>query len=186
MIFDIFNLPPRLFKYYGYDTKLNTKRLIGEVYLACPFDFNDPCDCQREIINNSKQRVDCKGINWLRDKMKDLDFSDTECDNLANSLLADDSNVKLVHRKMLERLGILCLTSTQSNTLMWGYYASNEGLCIEYDVAKIVRNIVIGYINKMSYTTTRYLYSDEKYYKIPEQRTRTLDSKNIKRVFGFK
>ena len=49
--YDIFNLPPRLFKYYAYDSQLNAKRLSGEVYLACPYDFNDPCDCQREVIN---------------------------------------------------------------------------------------------------------------------------------------
>lgn len=180
--FSIFNLPSRLFKYYGYDTKLNVKRIGGEVYLACPYDFNDPCDCQRDVINNSQQRVDSKGMDWLKRKMKELDFSDVECDDLANSLLANDSNVKLIHRRMLERLGILCMTSTQSDSLMWGYYANNEGLCIEYDVTKIVRNIVIGYINKMSFTTTRYLYQDEKYFQIPEQRTPTLCSDNLKKA----
>lgn len=181
-IFNIFNLPSRLFKYYGYDTKLNTKRIGGEIYLACPYDFNDPCDCQRAIINNSRQRVEDKGKDWLKHKMKELEFSDIECEELANSLLTDDSNVKLVHRRMLERLGILYMTSTQSDTLMWGYYANNEGLCIEYDVTKIVRNIVIGYINKMSYTTTRYLYEDVKYYQIPEQRTPTLSSDTLKKA----
>lgn len=180
--FNIFSLPSRLFKYYGYDTKLNTKRIGGEIYLACPYDFNDPCDCQREIINNSQQRVEDKGKDWLKQKMKELEFIDIECEELANSLLTDDSNVKLVHRRMLERLGILCMTSTQSDTLMWGYYANNEGLCIEYDVTKIVRNIVIGYINKMSYTTTRYLYEDVKYYQIPEQRTPTLSSHTLKKT----
>ena len=69
--FDIFNLPLRLFKYYGYDIKLNAKRLAGEVYLACPYDFNDPCDCQREVINNANDRVKIKGKDWLIQKMKD-------------------------------------------------------------------------------------------------------------------
>lgn len=182
MPYNIYNLPPRLFKYYGYDTKLNPKRLSGEIYLACPYDFNDPCDCQREVINNSQERVNSKGIEWLRRKMKELGFREQERENLANSLLHGDDDVKLVHRKMLERLGILCLTSTQSDTLMWGYYANNEGLCIEYDVTKIVRNIVIGYINKMSYTSTKYLYSDEKYYRIPEQRTPTLNAEDLKQA----
>lgn len=172
--YDIFNLPPRLFKYYAYDGKLNQKRLAGEVYLACPFDFNDPCDCQREVINNTNDRVAIKGRDWLVQKMQELEFSIDESEAIANSLQVDNTNLKKVHKRMLERLGILCLTGTQSDTLMWGYYASNEGICIEYDSNKIVRNLVIGFVNKMSYTTTRYLYEKDKYFKIPEQRTPAL------------
>ncbi len=180
--FDILNPPPRLFKYYRYDSKLNVKRLSGEVYLACPFDFNDPCDCQREVVNNSVDRVADKGADWLKQKLKELDFREQEIDELANSLLLDNSKVKQVHKKMLERLGILCLTETQSDSLMWGYYANNDGICIEYDVDKIVRNLVIGYINKMSYTTTRFLYLDEKYYQIPEHRTASLKPAILKKA----
>lgn len=169
---DIFNLPDRLFKYYGYDSKLNAKRLSGEIYLACPFDFNDPCDCQREVINNSVAKVDDKGIEWLVLKMEELGFEEEECIKLSHALIADDSGAKeRVHKRMLQQLGILCLTSTQADTLMWGYYAKNEGICIEYDTSKIIKHLVIGYINKMSYTTTRFLYEKRFYYQIPEERT---------------
>lgn len=177
--FDIFNLPPRLFKYYGYDSKLNAKRLSGEVYLACPYDFNDPCDCQREVTNNSSDRVTAKGNDWLTQKMLELDFNENESRTIAASLLIEDDQVKKVHKRMLERLGILCLTQTQSDTLMWGYYANNEGICIEYDVNKIVKNIVVGYVNKMSYTTTRFLYSNELYYQVPSQRTPKLNHNDL-------
>ena len=119
--YDIFNLPPRLFKYYAYDGKLNQKRLAGEVYLACPFDFNDPCDCQREVINNTNERVAIKGQDWLVQKMQELEFNIDESKEIATSLQTDDTNLKKVHNRMLERLGILCLTGTQSDTLMWGY-----------------------------------------------------------------
>lgn len=177
--FDIFNLPDRLFKYYGYDSKLNAKRLAGEIYLACPYDFNDPCDCQREVINNSQDRVAAKGEDWLKRKMRELDFNTSDSLDIANSLLVDDSKVKQVHKRMLERLGILCLTSSHADSLMWGYYTNNDGICIEYDRDKIVRNLVIGYINKMSYTTTRFLYEEEKYYQIPKQRTPSLKEQHI-------
>lgn len=177
--FDIFNLPDRLFKYYGYDSKLNAKRLAGEIYLACPYDFNDPCDCQREVINNSQDRVAAKGKDWLKRKMRELDFNTSDSLDIANSLLVDDSKVKQVHKRMLERLGILCLTSSHADSLMWGYYTNNDGICIEYDRDKIVRNLVIGYINKMSYTTTRFLYEEEKYYQEPKQRTPSLKELHI-------
>lgn len=172
--FNIFNLPPRLFKYYSYDSKLNAQRLAGEVYLACPYDFNDPCDCQREVINNTKDRIASKGEEWLKQKMNELDYDDNDSQNIASSLSNDNSRVKEVHRRMLERLGILCLTQTQADSLMWGYYANNEGLCLEYDTSKIVCNIVIGYINKMSYTTTRFLYTNDKYAQDPASRTPAL------------
>ena len=172
--FDIFNLPLRLFKYYGYDIKLNAKRLAGEVYLACPYDFNDPCDCQREVIN--------KGKDWLIQKMKELDYNEEECRDISESLLNDDSKVNDVRKKMLERLGILCLTQTQSDSLMWGYYASNEGICLEYDTSRIVSNLVIGYINKMSYTTTRFLYSDDEYKMSPAERNKSLNPDILKKV----
>lgn len=180
--FDIFNLPLRLFKYYGYDIKLNAKRLAGEVYLACPYDFNDPCDCQREVINNANDRVKIKGKDWLIQKMKELDYNEEECRDISESLLNDDSKVNDVRKKMLERLGILCLTQTQSDSLMWGYYASNEGICLEYDTNRIVSNLVIGYINKMSYTTTRFLYSDDEYKMSPEERNKSLNPDILKKV----
>lgn len=175
-VFNIYNLPPRLFKYYSYDTKLNAQRLAGEVYLACPYDFNDPCDCQREVINNTKARIASKGEDWLKQKMQELDYDDIDSQNVASSLLKDDSCVKEVHRRMLERLGILCLTQTQADSLMWGYYANNEGICLEYDTSKIVCNIVIGYINKMNYTTTRYLYTKDRYDQDPASRTPVLET----------
>lgn len=170
-IYNIFNLPPRLFKYYSYDSILNKKRLFGEIYLACPFDFNDPCDCQREIINNINDRVREKGTLWITRKMSELNFNKHESENIVDSLLIENKYVDIVHNRMLQKLGILCLTVTQSDSLMWGYYARNEGICIEYDVTKLIRNIVVGFINKMDYQTTSFLFKDEKYYQLPEHRT---------------
>ena len=180
--YDIFNLPDRLFKYYSYDSKLNAKRLSGEIYLACPYDFNDPCDCQRVVINNSVEKVNSKGRGWLELKMEELGFSEDECKIITNELLANNEVAKeRVHKKMLQQLGILCLTSTLADTLMWGYYANNEGICIEYDTNRIIKNLVIGYINKMSYTTTRFLYNRRNYYQIPEQRTPALKDSIIQK-----
>lgn len=180
--YDIFNLPDRLFKYYSYDSKLNAKRLSGEIYLACPYDFNDPCDCQRVVINNSVEKVNSKGREWLELKMEELEFSEDECKIITNELLANNEVAKeRVHKKMLQQLGILCLTSTLADTLMWGYYANNEGICIEYDTNRIIKNLVIGYINKMSYTTTRFLYNRRNYYQIPEQRTPALKDSIIQK-----
>ena len=85
-LYDAVNLPSRLFKYYGFNSKLTKNRLSGEVYLACPFDFNDPCDCQREVKNNSKDRVDTKGMDWLKIKLQELGYDESESSEVAGNL----------------------------------------------------------------------------------------------------
>lgn len=64
-------------------------------------------------------------------KLRELGFSKNESRRLSESLLKSDDDLKRIHKKMLEHLGILCLTSTQTDTLMWGYYAGNDGVCID-------------------------------------------------------
>ena len=141
VIYDLLNLPPQLFKYYGYDSTLNEKRLSGEVYLATPFDFNDPCDCQRDVINNSKEKVNKKGVNWLCRKLQELGYSDKETERLSISLQKDDTDKYEVYKRQLEKVGILCLTTNHADSLMWGYYTNNEGFCIEYDVTQIIHQL---------------------------------------------
>ena len=63
--YDLLHMPDRLYKYYRYNDALNAKRLSGQVYLASPLDFNDPCDCQRKVINNAQTRCEQKGGDWL-------------------------------------------------------------------------------------------------------------------------
>ena len=119
--YDLLHLPTRLFKYYRYDDKLNAKRLTGEVYMATPFDFNDPCDCQRDVINNAVQRESVKGSGWLLRKLVELNYSKAEASIRAKSLLVDDTYKYDVYKRQLERVGILCLTPNHADTLMWGY-----------------------------------------------------------------
>lgn len=184
--YDAVDLPDRLFKYYGFDMKLTKKRLSGEVFLACPYDFNDPCDCQREVKNNTECRVSDKGLDWLKIKLQELGYDESESSNVADSLLRCDDKLEEVHRRQLQRVGILCLTSNFSDSLMWGYYANNEGFCIEYDKTKIIKAIVIGFINTMDYETTRNLYSKEKYYQLPEHKTKDLKQSFWDKAMEFK
>ena len=186
VVYDAVNMPSRLFKYYGYNSKLTKQRLSGEVYLACPFDFNDPCDCQREVQNNSNERVKTKGDAWLKIKLQELGYDESESGEVAYSLLNGNDMLEEVRNKQLQRVGILCLTSNSSNSLMWGYYANNEGFCIEYDTTKIIKGIVFGFINTMDYETTRHLYTNEKYFQLPEQKTRDLQQAFWNKAMEFK
>ncbi len=121
VVYDAVKLPMRLFKYYGFDSKLTKNRLSGEAFLACPYDFNDPCDCQREVTNNLRERV--KRKEWLKIKLQELGYDKPEHELIAESLLNGDDRLEKVHRRQLQRVGILCMTSNSSGSLMWGYYA---------------------------------------------------------------
>lgn len=171
---DILNLPSKLFKYYKYDSELNEKRLKGEIFLATPFDFNDPCDCQRDVINNSSAREKAKHKGWVCNKLEELGYSKSDSLKISKSLLKDDTYKYEVYKKQLEKVGILCMTSNVADSLMWGYYANNDGYCIEYDTKKIVHQLVIGYINKLDYETTRRLFQKDRYSEDPAKRTPSL------------
>lgn len=182
MKFDAYTMPPRLFKYYRFDDYLNKKRLSGEMYLATPFDFNDPCDCQRDVYNNSEIMKSKKNDGWLEKKLTELGYSETESPMLVEKLLNDDKKtVYDVYKRQLERVGIFCFTPNHADTLMWGYYANNDGLCIEYDTKKLMREIVIGFINELSYEDTRRLFEERRYNETPTSRT-TLSSQQISRL----
>ena len=177
--YDILNLPPKLFKYYRYDSELNEKRLKGEVFLATPFDFNDPCDCQRDVTNNSTAREKAKHKGWVCNKLEELGYSKSDSLKISKSLLKDDTYKYEVYKKQLEKVGILCMTSNVAESLMWGYYANNDGYCIEYDTKKIVHQLVIGYINKLDYTTTRRLFQKDRYSEDPAKRTPSLTEEQL-------
>lgn len=175
--YDLLNLPTRLYKYYNDDKLLNAKRLSGEVYLASPLDFNDPCDCQRDVKNNALKIEQAKRESgWVAKKLIELGYSKDESQLMSESLKnGDDRYVRDVYERQVSKSGILCLTQNYADVLMWGYYAGNEGYCIEYDVIKLINAIVIGYVNNLDYPTTKWLYNDRRYYQIPLQRTPELD-----------
>lgn len=182
MKYNAYTMPPRLFKYYRFDDYLNKKRLSGEMYLATPFDFNDPCDCQRDVDNNSNKMKLEKGDGWLEKKLTELGYSETESPVLVDKLLSDDKKtVYDIYKRQLERVGILCFTPNHADTLMWGYYANNDGFCIEYDTKKLMREIVIGFINELSYEDTRRLFEERRYCDAPISRT-ILSSQQISKL----
>lgn len=164
------NLPERLFKFYSYSDSLNEKRLSGEVFLASPLDFNDPCDCQRDVINNAGEKERNNGVGWVKRKLLELGYDDAKSSVLAASLLAGDTDKYEVYQKQLEKVGVLCLTPHSTDTLMWGYYASNQGLCIEYDRDNLVKRLVIGFVNSLDYFTVNHLCTKQRYSTDPTVR----------------
>lgn len=164
-------LPDKLFKYYRYDSNLNAKRLSGEIYLASPLDFNDPCDCRRDVRNNIGDIKKSNDYDWIKGKVFELGFRRDLVAQYTKGLMDNDKDtVEELYQSQLEKLGVFCVTSSPCDPLMWGYYASNDGYCIEYDVSKIIKQMVIGYINALDYDLTNHLYKTKRYNEDPLNR----------------
>lgn len=174
------NIPMRIFKYYSFDPSYNKDRLTGNVYLASPLDFNDPNDCQLEVVNNTNSISNDE--DWIKGKLMGLNIS-TDLDGIVSKLKTDDKEtVEMVRKKQLENLGVLCLTQTYDNNIIWGYYTNNKGFCIEYDRELIITRLVIGFVNNLSWEKTLHLFKNKNYYCNPESRGTFADKKRIERA----
>lgn len=152
-------IPSHLYKYYAFDEKFNSDRLIGKVFLSNPYSFNDPSDCRFGIINNYHSMG--KDKTWLFGKLKELGLEPaTYLDKVVDN---DKESVELVWKKQLEKVGILCLSQDPTNKLLWGYYTNNAGFCIELDSSLIVERLLLGYINELNFETISDLYNEKEY-----------------------
>lgn len=128
--------PDILYKYYSYNTMYNENRLRGELFFSSPIHFNDVFDAQHEIINNSDKINVRDAIN----RLKEIGFDNPEdvLKTLRNGSEQSKDKCKMeVRHRQIEHVGILCLTNSPLNLLMWAYYGNNEGYCIEYDMSKL-------------------------------------------------
>lgn len=128
-----------------------------------------------EKINQSGDR----GELWLKGKLMELGYAEKEINRISTCLIndkSDDHVIDDVWKRQLEKLGILCLTKSCDNILMWGYYTNNEGFCIEYDFEKLLHDCVIGYINNLSFKLTKYLYETKFYSCSYTERCKNMNS----------
>src|SRR6266446_10364667 len=136
--------PKQLFKYRvinDYTEKIFTKQ---ELYFAAPKDFNDPFDCAfhlpcqgdgaREVIASvAFQAARRTRPQWTLEKAFE------EAEKAATTIVtkhheeASRQLSKSLARDYNDRVGILSLTATANNTLMWTHYADNhKGICLEF------------------------------------------------------
>ena len=122
-------LPKTFFKYYGLNE--NSVDALTNMYLFAthPSLFNDPFDCNKKLIK-FRTEDDVKNL-WgslysdLKEKMgydmdRMLDYS-------------QETYMNVLYRK----LGIVSLTNSNDNLLMWAHYANHTGFCVEYDMDKL-------------------------------------------------
>lgn len=129
-----------VYKYYS-NSKFNREAIINN-YLFCshPYHLNDPMDF-------SSMLWDFSGLTEKRyndffefhDLPKEVSYS-TDRNN----------NFKEIKSKFWEihtdRSGIISLSKNELNTLMWAHYSTEYGFCVEFNIDKLISEIV--YYNK--------------------------------------
>ncbi|MFM5353978.1 DUF2971 domain-containing protein [Aeromonas dhakensis] len=150
------------FKYLGFGDENLSLNVIkeGTIKFTCPLDFNDPFDCQPvSVVDDAvvnapffKRAQAEKGLSPAR-KITERGKM------IANLRRATESGD--LERAFLKTMGILSLSRTPSDILMWSHYADYH------------RGFVVGFkydIEKMSYNSTLsdliphpVKYSDERF-----------------------
>jgi hypothetical protein len=125
------NTPPYLYKYQTVTTHSLLSLVEGTVWMASPDSFNDPFDC---AINLDQNRLSESVVHAL------------ELASIARNVPVDESlwavrpddetayaELKASLKAQIRAIGVLCLSETPCEILMWSHYAQDhKGFCIEY------------------------------------------------------
>ncbi len=124
--------PNLLYKYSSINDRFLDGLLKGEFWFSSPVHFNDPFDCVSSMV----WYVPVRDRELVLDK-KSLSTGLASSDVLNKN--EQDAAAKYVVEKFINSLnssGVLCLSSTPYEILMWSHYAdSHRGVCIEFERA---------------------------------------------------
>jgi len=131
-----------LFKYRTLDKY--SKRILthNEIYFTCPFDFNDPFDCQLPVSWKASE-------DFLKQRIRDLmaqlpPDTDRPSDKAIEEMVIDEKfhldseKMKEISRNAIENnlrnIGVFCLSTKYDDILMWSHYANgHQGFCLAFE-----------------------------------------------------
>lgn len=119
-----------LYKYKP-DNKF-TRKIVTEntIWFAQPSSFNDVYDCKANSQFQQKDLEQWFSIKTGRSTCCSKNIIAT-ANGKKNLLKAIQNDIN----KVLDKIGVLCLSKTPFDILMWAYYAdSSKGICFEFDV----------------------------------------------------
>lgn len=106
--------------------------LRGQIYFSSPANFNDPFEMSALLIPRTHSEFEA----LLSGAGVPLHMSSPSLrKTLYREYLGRAKNSTLaLERAWVEALGVLCLTTSKDNILMWAHYAdSHKGICIGFD-----------------------------------------------------
>jgi len=127
--------PTTLSKYYSLNHNNINAFFNNSFYVAQPDNFNDLFDFNLFAIDfSSFDFEDIERMFPAYNKQKALDLFNKDPKEHLNSIK------ELAYKKWIEKFGILCLTESINNYLMWAHYSDNAGFLVEFDYSKFPPN----------------------------------------------
>lgn len=129
-----------LYKYRSLSKDSNDYRYTMDIFanaqlwFSAPKDFNDPFDCklapQVSVAKSFAHVMTQKQTAFNFNNIVQVEKAITQIPNLQDYVKKATFNV-------MNRCGILSLTKTNDDILMWSHYADNhKGICLEFDVTQ--------------------------------------------------
>jgi hypothetical protein len=133
-------IPTELYHFFELDRKHINSILDHYVYAGHPYDFNDPFDCNKELISFENTSFnDILELNngiFKPDLLAELFNSAKSEDKLK---LYDHLNW-LLYNVIYMKVGIFCATANCESMEMWSYYSKHRGYAIKFDLSYFPKN----------------------------------------------
>lgn len=131
--------PKRLFKYYGCED-YHYKSFMGSyLYTSHPYNFNDSIDGSSLLLNFKNITKEKYDKLWDEVKWED---EENNPNNYYVDKLKDFEHIRQRYYIFkTKRIGLISLTSSPLNILMWTHYSSEKGFAIELDTQILKDNI---------------------------------------------
>lgn len=131
------SVPTHLYKYQRLTAHSLASLLNESVWLSSPTAFNDPFDCaitlSREKLNESVDHA----ITEISRRQGIPKEKIENHDKIINLDEAAYERLRSTLRNRMREIGVLCLSATPYEILMWSHYAENhKGFCVEYDFSE--------------------------------------------------
>jgi hypothetical protein len=136
------SIPDSFYKYYGINYFTVDSLINHYLYASHPWEFNDPFDCNRNLISLE---------NASLDDILDLNNGIYPQDEINRYYKSNDPNDK----KMLEdiyskllffilymRIGLFSLTTKNDSMEMWAYYAQHKGFALKFNLNYLPQNFM--------------------------------------------
>ncbi|MBT6050080.1 MAG: DUF2971 domain-containing protein [Candidatus Scalindua sp.] len=139
------DIPSVLYKYSAFSANSIASLINKRIWFADPRSFNDPFDCCFSILGSSPKKL----------KMPASLGTEIMVEHFNANLKGEEYDSQKEYRYKLEKalidIGVLCLSSSNDNMLMWSHYADNhQGFCLGFRMigSDIFKARMVDYVGK--------------------------------------
>lgn len=135
-------VPKFVYKYYGVNNYTIDALVNNYLYTSHPFQFNDSIDSSELLLDFSRITKE-RHINMYKRFLKPEEFTKhnwEKCFEIDKE--QGFKEIKAFAYRMFSRnMGLISLTTSPLNILMWSHYATERGFAIELDIQSCINEI---------------------------------------------